>query len=415
MTACLPIPHAPSSTTRYEFAHRSKLYHSYSPLPGIDGGTTLADREGLPADAGTIEGWWNALSSAGLNPRWARRGIEITSACPLCGGAEKPDSDRFNVDIATGDIRIWCRRCYALAAKKSGWYWSAVRAMFPDAGGKPDPDRGAPHRVTPADNGGPPRGTRPPPDHADAILRAVDTWNQGVGPSGSPAELYLYSRCVHPPGCMGFDFPRNVRWLRSTSGLGRLGLPRAAEGVMMCAFNEGIMGEGDVCAVFLEALDHRGDRVPGTRDSDKTRWRRHLGRKRIGCFVAQEGRKPVEKVVLCEGETTALAARWLHPNARVLCMGGADLLSLWRPPDGFYGAVVIEMDDDEPGSRVANQCERQLTKGGLDCQIVGGEGDAADRLAELVCGTVRAYGEDPRTWPNTKGVDAWKDVRGWVA
>ena len=234
---------------------------------------------------------------------------------------------------------------------------------------------------------------------------------------GSPAGQYLVKRWCWPPdkGLAGGPLPPDVRWLpRPQFPAGLKGFPSGAAGVLMFGYRP--VGGGDLAAVPCEALQADGDRMDWRREAptdpypylEGERWRRTYGSRKGAAFEAAPG-EPGRPVVLCEGEVTALAARWLHPGCRVLASGGTSGLEAVAgaiPP----GPVVLEADGDGPGRQAASAVTTQLRRRGCSVELRRNRPgqDAADRLAWLLAGWQAAHWG--RSWED-RSREAWKDFQ----
>ena len=174
----------------------------------------------------------------------------------------------------------------------------------------------------------------------------------------TPAHDYLAGRMVWPPkgeGCP--SLPPGVRWLNRAAGfeLDKLReFPKDAAGVLVFAYR---LPGGDLAAVFLEALTQDGTRTA-------KRWRKAYGPRTGAAFEAAAGSGAT---VLCEGEVTALAARWLHPGCRVLACGGTS--GLEAAAQHVKGRLVLEVDGDKAGRTAALELAQRLRQAGRDVTL----------------------------------------------
>ena len=332
--------------------------------PGLERTNTKRyERKGSPIltqPLPTLDDWQAALELK-------RRGVEWCGPCPLCGG-----EDRFHVRPGHSGARVGCRGCIdgQPEAVRHERFGELLRAVFGDrnrqntasAGRKP-----AYKRVS-----HPSEGSSTPKNATEAL--AGKLWAAGERATlGSPAGQYLVKRWCWPPEgeLAGGPLPPDIRWLNRRQFPARVpGFPAAAEGLLLFGYRP--IAGGDVAAVSLEALQQNGDRMDWRREKptdpypflEGERWRRTYGSRKGAAFEAAPGVDGLP-VVLCEGEVTALACRWLHPGCRVLACGGTSgLEAVARKAKG--GSVVIEVDGDPAGQKVARMVQAALPLGAVE-------------------------------------------------
>ena len=256
-----------------------------------------------------------------------RVGREWIGPCPLCGG-----EDRFHVRESEGRGVVGCRGCIdgQSSGERAKRFGELLKAVFPARGG------GVARFPAPA-----PR-TRPDPVNGhEAAHRAIAgrLWAAAVPADDTPARAYLAGRWVWPPDGIGPSLPASVRWL-PRGAVGRdvaadwYGVPEHTAGALVFAYR---LPGGDLAAVELEAL-----LTDGTRPDP--RWRKTYGPRTGAAFEAAAGGR---ETVLCEGAVTALAARWLHPDCRVLATGGTS--GLEAVARQVKGRLVLKVDGDAAG------------------------------------------------------------------
>ena len=277
-------------------------------------------RDTLPG----VEEWTAALELTRVGREWI-------GPCPLCGG-----EDRFHVRESEGRGVVGCRGCIdgQSSGERAKRFGELLKAVFPARGG------GVARFPAPA-----PR-TRPDPVNGhEAVHRAIAgrLWAAAVPADHTPARAYLAGRLVWPPDGIGPGLPASVRWL-PRGAVGRdvaakwYDVPEHTAGAIVYAFRQ---PGGDLAAVELEAL-----LTDGTRPDP--RWRRTYGPRTGAAFEAAAGDGAT---VLCEGAVTALAARWLHPDCRVLATGGTS--GLEATARQVKGRLVLEVDGDAAGQSMA--------------------------------------------------------------
>ena len=342
----------------------------------------------------SIEDWTKALDLK-------RKGVERVGPCPLCGGA-----DRFHVRPGrdgTG-ARVGCRGCIDGEPDqvKRKRYGELVRAVFSD--------RSRGNRSGLAST-----GVSSPPEtqstsETEALARQL--WAASEPATSTPAHRYLARRWVWPAPGQGPSLPASVRWLNRSGGFNfvRLkGFPAIATGVCLFVYRQ--KNTGDLAAVSMEALTQDGDRPDWL---GRQRWRRTYGPKTGATFEAAPG-EPGQPVVLCEGEVTALAARWLHLGCRVLACGGTAGM---REAAGLVHrqgrVLIVEIDGGEPGRKSARLVQKALPVGGADVRGFGrGEGvDAADELKETLSERVAMMEQEGGSTLTEAACATWAEVLG---
>ena len=291
-----------------------------------------------------------------------RRGREWIGPCPLCGG-----DDRFHVRDSGGRAKVGCRGCIdgQSDGERAKRFGEVLRAVFPA------------RAVTQARF--PTMVPRTPPalvNGHEAARRAIAErlWAAAAPADRTPARTYLAGRWVWPPDGIGPSLPASVRWLpRGTAGrdvaANWYGVPEHTAGAIVYAFRQ---PGGDLAAVELEAL-----LTDGTRPDP--RWRRTYGLRTGAAFEAAAGGG---ETVLCEGAVTALAARWLHPDCRVLATGGTS--GLEAVARQVKGRLVLEVDGDAAGRTVVARIQAARPLGEVDVEFALAGHDAADVWTETV-------------------------------
>ena len=285
-----------------------------------------------------------------------RRGREWIGPCPLCGG-----DDRFHVRDSGGRATVGCRGCIdgQSDGERAKRFGEVLRAVFPA------------RAVTQARF--PTMVPRPPPalvnGHEPARRAIAGRLWAAAGPADrTPARAYLAGRSVWPPDGIGPSLPASVRWLpRGTAGrdvaANWYDVPKQTAGALVFAYR---LPGGDLAAVELEAL-----LTDGTRPDP--RWRRTYGPRTGAAFEAAAGGG---ETVLCEGAVTALAARWLHPDCRVLATGGTS--GLEAVARQVKGRLVLEVDGDAAGRTVVARIQAARPLGEVDVEFALAGHDAAD-------------------------------------
>ena len=298
---------------------------------------------------------------------------------------------------------------------RAAFAWLRERRLIPDK---------APAKTQSAADLGPPpfegEEAATPPAHNQASSRPpVEPhviWSAGVRTHpDTPAWRYLAGRLAWPPTNSIFpDLPPSVRWLplpgEATPPYFRRALPASAAGLVLYAFYRWVGGErGPLAAVSMEAV-----RVDGMRC--RPRWRRTFGPRTGALFDAgMSGESPTDRLVLVEGEVSALAARWLYPGHRAMATGGSagmGKISTYILPRGV-STLTIDTDGDSAGDtkgfeglyRMNRACPGVRVRG---VSRSGGE-DAADELADWV-GERLALMSDGAPDDIEVPVEAWKSV-----
>ena len=195
-----------------------------------------------------------------------------------------------------------------------------------------------------------PKNEHPKPEPKNEHPRL---WDKAVKPDDTPARSYLTTaRWCWPPAGEHFpELPAAVRWLpRQAWELERwpwLRVPTSAAGAVLFAYRD---RGGELRAVSLEALDFEGGRL-------ERRWRRTFG-SRDGAAFRPVPRPEASKVVIVEGEVTALAAFWLYPQADALALGGTSGVRSWAPWD--ERPILVCPDGDGAGDEAARAPARPL-------------------------------------------------------
>ena len=319
-----------------------------------------------------LHAWQAAAPALGLK---RQRHGELVGPCPACGG-----TDRFRV---TAKGSAFCRQCcpdgknpeaFRRLIEAAGFTWpkapetrpgSRRTAFQPAVGDRPPEDRFARHAPPDGDSRGPGGQPHGRPDASSAkIDLARRLWAATVADPGAVAA-YVAGRGCWPPD---EPLPAAVRWLPGlalTATRWREGPPGSTAGAMACAFT----AAGEIRAVSLEALRADGRRCG-------PRWRRTIG-VRAGALFDAGGDGPA--VVLAEGEVSAMACRWLHPDARCFAAGGSAGLAAIRPSMlPADGPVTIEADGDRPGRDAARAARHNLPGARVTWRR---DGDPADELA----------------------------------
>ena len=97
-----------------------------------------------------------------------------------------------------------------------------------------------------------------------------------------------------------------------------------------------------------------------------------------------------ERLIVCEGEVSALACRWLYPGATVWALGGTAGLSAFVPP-AAWPSIVVETDGDAAGNDAAAAL---VKRGGIRVAANPPGMDAADVWRETFLEHVALRGED---------------------
>ena len=288
----------------------------------------------------SVEEWADTLDLT-------RRGREWIGPCPLCGG-----DDRFHVRDSGGRATVGCRGCIdgQSDGERAKRFGEVLRAVFPARAITPER---FPARVT--------RTPPAPVNGHEPARRAIAgrLWAAAVPADRTPARAYLAGRLVWPPDFIGPGLPASVRWLpRGVAGrdvaANWYDVPEHTAGALVFAYR---LPGGDLAAVELEAL-----LTDGTRPDP--RWRRTYGPRTGAAFEAAAGGG---ETVLCEGAVTALAARWLHPDCRVLATGGTS--GLEAAAQHVKGRLVLEVDGDKVGRTAALELAQRLRQAGRDVTL----------------------------------------------
>ena len=200
------------------------------------------------------------------------------------------------------------------------------------------PARRPPTGSTASDPGNPASARTRSSNHRPAAgIDPTALWRNCTDATKTPAHAYLTKRLVWPPA--GSDFlplPAAVRWLRAAAAPRALGLPPSAAGAVAFRYDT---DDRQAVAVSLEALTADGERL-------RERWRRTHGVRKGARFAVGAQR---ERLIVCEGEVSALACRWLYPGATVWALGGTAGLSAFAPPAAWQ-SIVVETDGDPAGN-----------------------------------------------------------------
>ena len=325
--------------------------------------------------------------------------MERVGPCPLCGG-----NDRLHVRPGRNGARVGCRGCIdgepdTVRRERFG---ELLRAAFPDRFRRP----GASQPVRPKRQNTPVSGQKPASKRVSPASEGSNTpkpattalagnlWQAAIPADRTPAHEYLTRRWVWPPpGGDCPDLPESVRWLPRLACGQVHGLPKAAGGLLLFVYRP--VAGGAVQAVSVEGLQANGDRVDWRREAptdpypylEGERWRRTYGSRKGAAFEAAAG-TPGLPLVMCEGEVTALACRWLHPGCRVLACGGTSGLEAVAGAIPAGCAVILEVDGDGSGATKTLRVADRLRAAGRKVEIVWNRRgqDAADRLAWALAG-----------------------------
>lgn len=279
--------------------------------------------------------WWHHHADAlGL---W-QAGEQLVGPCPSCGG-----HDRFRV-CAYG---VFCRQCCPNGGEE---HRAAFRRIL-DAAAYPLGERDDDGEVD-----------APAPSNPLEAVRPLLACGQTPA-IGEAAWRYLaVERRV---------WPQNAPLPTDTLTVARsnYAAPWNAKALSALAFLYRDLA-GGVVGASLTALDHAGRRVPWNLPSQPKTLT--VGTKRHAAFkvLGDTLRTPI----VCEGEVTALACRWLHSNATTLAGGGVEgAWSLFAPER------LLDADGDAAGRTLA---ARWREAGGSVHQQPDGM-DAADTLRQL--------------------------------
>ena len=311
-----------------------------------------------------------------------KQGREWVGPCPLCGG-----EDRFHVRDTNAAVLVGCRGCIdgRDPSARRQRYAEVVQAVFgigATTGHWFDQDH--PRKNARTHTSGPsPSGSIDP-----AAL-----WRSCVAAANTPAHVYLTRRFAWPPAGPGFlPPPDTVRWLHRSAAPRALGLPPGAAGAV--AFRYDTDGRQAV-AVSLEALTASGERL-------SHRWRRTHGTKKEARFVVAGQRT---RLIVCEGEVSALACHWLYPGATAWALGGTAGLSAFVPPPSWH-SIVVETDGDSAGNDAAAAL---VKRGGVRAAANPAGMDSADvwKAAFLECAAIR---EQNGQTPVKAEKDTWREA-----
>ena len=201
--------------------------------------------------------------------------------------------------------------------------------------------------------------------HRTDRSRAVAAiWSATAKADQTPARRYLANRFAWPPDGTGPELPEDCRWLAAESAPPDWhGLPKGAAGALVFGYRD---RAGNLTGVMLEALDGTGNRVLVRNGRGWRRWRKHIG-VTMGASFSAGGSGAT--LVLVEGEVSALACRWLHPDCRVIATGGTSGLRAWRPGPGERGPFLVTERNDDAGQKAALSLARALQTAGHACTV----------------------------------------------
>lgn len=299
----------------------------------------------------------------------------LEGPCPACGGTDRFTVSRHGV--------MYCRGCNPNAGNPAAFKAILEAAGFsqsetwPRRSGEMFHNTGA--RVATKDRrpGQPPAcavtgtASQGNPARSEAARRI---WAATIPGDGTPARVYLATRCVWPPDGTGPDLPLGVRWLprdavpASDHASRWYGLPPAADGALVCRWRIG----DSLAAVSLEGLTAGGERLPD-------RWRRTFGERKAALFAVR-GAEAGAPVHLAEGEVSALALTWRVSGA-IYATGGTSGLSGVRPPGS--GPVILHADGDPQGRKAVEAARHAIAATGRACRVSWSPPgcDPADELA----------------------------------
>ena len=294
--------------------------------------------------------------------------------CPTCGG------HNFTVkDGRAGVVIAYCHNGCPDDDNRAQWLAEVTRIVFPEG----DDQQSHTRRFAERGPGNPPR--RPEGPLARSTRRiAAELWKAGQRADGTPARLYLAGRLAWPPDGVGCDLPPSVRWVDAKAAKeAGYALPKWAAGAVLYRFEA---RDGSGRAVSLDAVTDegkRGDQLP-----DTVRFRRTLGARDGGTFLARRDTDDLCPLVLAEGEVTALATRHMVSSAaEVRAVGGAAALrshaaqGVAASAVGRGRQVVVAADNDPDGRRSAATLQGAVPAVRIH---VAAHGDMADDLARLV-------------------------------
>ena len=356
--------------------------------------------------AGSVTAWLQP------NVKRSRRGHEAVGPCPLCGG-----TDRFHVrEGPNGKALVGCRGCIdgRDPETKARRFWELLRTVFPNwAGFAPTRQKtghaiGQKRPISPRPSGSSATSCDPATPAKRALAARL---LEATGPAyNTPARIYLARRWVWPPVGIGPDLPASVRWLPCEPAPPKdettdwYGIPRLPSAVGAICFAFHSLTTDELTGVGLEALDSNGQRTPYTyKGQHRERWRKNAGLKAGAVFTVGEGGAPL---VLCEGEVTALACKWLYPGSTVWATGGAAGLAAFIPVG--EQPIIIAADGDASGRTAALTAAHRLREAGRAVQIIWSRSgqDAAKPPAPL---KKLASGSSPRTGDLAGGPDGRPD------
>ena len=328
----------------------------------------------------TAEDWAQAC---GLK----KQGREWVGPCPLCGG-----KDRFHVRDGDSTVLVGCRGCIdgRDPSIRRQRYGEIVQTVFGIDGFSAPVAHWFDQKRTrkPASDSGR-SSSYPPPEGIDPAT----LWGSCTDATDTPAHAYLTKRLVWPPA--GRDLlppPPTIRWLQASAAPRTLGLPPNAVGAVAFRYDT---DERHAVAVSLEALTESGERL-------QDRWRRTHGTKRGARFVVSAQRT---RLVVCEGEVSALACHWLYPGATVWALGGTAGLSAFIPPASWH-SIVVETDGDSAGNDAAAIL---VKRGGIQVAVNPPGMDSADVWRETFLERA-AIREQNEQVPSAVNKDVWQEV-----
>ena len=338
----------------------------------------------------TLEDWLNALAAIGveMEPVGAHN---FNGPCPLCGG-----KDRFHLSQGDERVLVGCRRCIDGKPKEVSRkrYGMLTKHLFP-------PGRRRQHS-TPAPVQAP---ARPRGQASDAVQRARRIWAATAPVDRTPGADYLVRvRWCWPPPELGFALPAEVRWL-SRGSIGWPRLPSGASGALVFALR---VGNGELQAVHLEAIDTRGERIDWESPKGEPYPRKTFGRLTGAYFrlpartalKVQSQPRQASQVTIVEGVEDALAEYWHSPSTDILgaasTVAGIETLEVKD-----YPIVRLIPDPDDAGRDAAETARNRLLEEGLAPSQVRvswyQDGDPAEHWKRML--TASAENTDPaRSW-----------------
>ena len=300
---------------------------------------------------------------------------------------------------------------------QAAWGWlreqGFVRGKAPSDGQPADPDL-PPY---PAEEAARPLARKKTPKGPPVEPKWI--WSKSVpARPDTPAWRYLAGRLAWPPANSIFpSLPPSVRWLPISKARAhpyfRWKKTRedtaTAAGLFVCAYRRWVDGErGPVVAVSMDAVRDNGELCD-------PRWRKTFGSRADALFDAGGGGKsPTDRLVVVEGEVSALAARWLYPGHRAMATGGSSGLSRISTnilPSGV-SVLTIDEDGDPAGVRSGFVALYSVIRACPGVRVTGvarsGGEDAADELADWIGERLALMSKGP---PNEVApVKAWKSV-----